>query len=102
MVDQQCSIYIAENQFGVSAGVVRFEDRDDQVFVSVALEPRFRGCGLGGHLIRLGSQRYRQECGEKTLVALVKKSNVPSRRAFEIAGYRRMPLKNPDMFRYEL
>lgn len=68
-------------------GLVRFEERDGVVVVSVNVAPEARGRGVGPRLIALGTERALQRW-HVPVEATIRSDNAASRRAFEIAGYR--------------
>lgn len=73
----------------VPVGVIRFDGiRRAEAEVSLYLDPRLHGLGLGRSLLEAGEERVRQ-CGRdlRCIVATVLDTNVASRRMFEAAGY---------------
>jgi len=73
----------------IPVGVVRFDrHEDDEVRVSVYVDPELHGLGLGEALVRAGEEAARDWAGKGlTVVAHVLGGNTRARRAFEEAGY---------------
>jgi RimJ/RimL family protein N-acetyltransferase len=67
-------------------GVVRFDRREDQAVVSVALNPATRGKGLARSVLT-GAEDMIQTWRPLTLIAVILPENMASRRTFEGAGY---------------
>ena len=72
---------------GERAGVLRLEQLDDCIEISLALEPSFRGRGVGTVAIRHGCRLAGEKLGAHPLVARVLRVNAASIRAFEHAGF---------------
>lgn len=69
-------------------GVIRFEDKGNEIVVNVMLNPNFVGMGFGSKLIKLGTEIFvGEKRPDRPIVAEVKKDNVASLKAFEKAGY---------------
>lgn len=80
-------LWIAE-EAGVPVGQVRVDRAADGVgVVSIGLAPGVRGRGLGRAILRLGLAAAAAELGIGRARAVVRRSNVPSRRLFEGAGF---------------
>ena len=71
--------YFAIDVEGVVAGYVRFDEGE----IAIAIAPEYRGMGLAVPAIRAACEWW-----GKSVVARVRESNVPSRRAFARAGFR--------------
>ena len=69
-------------------GVVGFDVADGEAVISIAVEPRHRGRGIGQQLIALVTEQARAYPGVRVLVALIRPSNVASQHAFINCGYR--------------
>lgn len=85
--DPNSKIYVAcyEDE---KIGMVRFDEKDDVIKVSVMLNPDFLGKGIGSEVIRLGKDRFINEkkpC--KPIIAEIKTGNIASIKAFQKAGY---------------
>ncbi len=81
------AFYLASNQNGIPFGQIRFESDGRSTFVSLNLSPDFRGCGLGQELIRQATKKYMMEKKGDRVIALIKRGNNASIRAFKKAGY---------------
>jgi len=83
----ECRIYIAEIEcapVGQARVDLTGEGRGE---ISVAVAAGFRGRGLGRALIAKATERAAAELGAGSVIAVVKKENAASLRAFEAAGY---------------
>lgn len=88
MEDEKVKIYISEDKDGEKIGQARFELDKDTAFISVNLNPRFSGKGLGNRLIRIATELFVRKNPEvKEVIAEIKDENISSKRAFEKAGY---------------
>ena len=88
-----CRIYIVERQ-GRPLGQIRFQaagPAPGRTEVGVSLAAGSRREGWGAPLIISGMARLRDEGFDGAVHALVKTVNVASARAFETAGFERMP-----------
>ncbi len=86
--DPNSQIYIASFEDDKIA-IVRFDEKDDVIKISVMLNPDFLGKGLGSEVIRLGAERYISEkkpC--KPVIAEIKKDNIASIKAFQKAAFK--------------
>lgn len=82
--DCGCQLFIAYDERG-DLGMVRFDDMDDHagvVEISIAVAPEHRGKGCAKAIIRAACDAL--SC---LIVANIKRSNIPSRRAFEACGF---------------
>jgi UDP-2,4-diacetamido-2,4,6-trideoxy-beta-L-altropyranose hydrolase len=80
-------LWVAENAYGVPAGQIRFDKKNQETIVSLSLAPEFRGCGLGAQLIRLGCRQMFRDLGVSVFTAFIKKENISSQRTFAKAGF---------------
>lgn len=80
LASAETRLYIAEVQ-GEPVGTVRIDTADEAV-ISVAVAPRFRGQGLAAEIIRAATR----DCAVP-VVAQIRRTNLPSIRAFERAGF---------------
>lgn len=70
-------------------GSIRFEDNGEVKKVSVTLNPKFAGKGLGSKIIRVGTGKFISEKKPgKPVVAEIKRDNMASIKAFEKAGFK--------------
>jgi len=74
---------------GRAIGQVRFDRRGKKARISVSLDKKFRGKGLGGPAIRIASQHvFSVEPSIRMIEAFVKAANMLSAKAFLKAGFR--------------
>lgn len=85
--DQGCWFYIAENTNQDSVGQVRFELKDQEAYISISLDRKFRGQGYGSRIIELASKTLLGLTGVKAIHAYIKKENSISLAAFKKAGF---------------
>lgn len=76
---------------GLPAGQVRYERSGDTAEVSVSIDERYRGQGLGVAILRMSAERACSELALHEIRAVAKLTNVASRAAFLRAGFRRGP-----------
>ena len=74
---------------GVPAGQVRYDRSGNTAEVSVSIDGRYRGQGLGVAILRMSVQRACSELGLHEIRAVAKLTNTASRAAFLRAGFRR-------------
>jgi RimJ/RimL family protein N-acetyltransferase len=87
----QTRIFVVLDMRGREVGYVRFDvDRDGCAEVSVAIDTRERGRGLGTAAIRAATERIAADAGVQRVVARVRPENRASRTAFGRAGYTEM------------
>lgn len=79
--------YVLKNE-KLIAGYCRFDHDGDRnsYLVSIALDPRYSGKGLGTRLLAMSLEKFRDN-RHVTVLAEVKKNNVPSRKIFEKNGF---------------
>lgn len=87
LTSMESALWVAENEYGVPAGQIRFDKKNQETIVSLSIAPEFRGCGLGEKLIRLGCGQMSHDLGVLVFTALIKKENVSSQYAFTKAGF---------------
>ncbi len=88
LASARTTIFIAETEDGTPVGQVRFDlDPTGAAEVDVSLDPAWRGRRLAADLLRMAADMYSVDTST-ALVAHVRPENVPSRRAFESAGFR--------------
>lgn len=66
-------------------GIVKFEIREE-VVIGVTIDPRFRGKGLGGEIIKKGCLKF-WEKNARDINAYIKTSNIASVKAFKKANF---------------
>jgi UDP-2,4-diacetamido-2,4,6-trideoxy-beta-L-altropyranose hydrolase len=85
--DPNCVLFVFE-QKGDPVGQVRLERTgENQAVMSVSLDKRYRGQGLGSRLIRMAARAYLEISPVERVHAYVKYGNEASSRAFLKAGY---------------
>jgi RimJ/RimL family protein N-acetyltransferase len=93
VADHDTSFYIASCE-GASIGVVRFDFRDNDATISIAVSPPFRGKGLGSKIIANSTDELARGHPGARAIAWVRADNVASLRAFARAGYVRTGSRN--------
>jgi RimJ/RimL family protein N-acetyltransferase len=69
-------------------GVIRFNEKEKGVFISVNLNPEYIGMGYGNLVIDKATALYKQgKKNMKSVLAEIKTSNIRSKKAFLKAGY---------------
>lgn len=87
LTDPRTSIYIAKKN-SEKIGAIRFERKEGRAYASVNLNPIFYGRGLGGIIIKSGSQKFLSHAKTSVkVVAEIKRDNIISQKAFARAGY---------------
>ena len=76
---------------GAPAGQARYDRSGGTAEVSVSIDDRFRGRGLGVAILRMSAPRACSELEVREIRALVKPTNQASFAAFARAGFRRGP-----------
>lgn len=87
MSEENCIFYVAVNDEGTPVGQVRFDRESDEAVISVTVDNRYRGLGLGSLLIRKASQRLFDVTKISRIHAYIKRDNDASKRTFLNAGY---------------
>lgn len=93
--DPQVLMYVAELKPGLPIGQVRFDVQGAEAVVSVSIDGRYRGQGLGGRVIAEAAEDMLQK-GVETLLAYIKPGNKASVQAFTKAGFHVMGTKIVD------
>lgn len=80
--------YVASEQ-DKPVGIIRFDESDRKIRVSITIDPERHGHGLGSTLIKKGVKKY-IECHNphKQIVAEIVSVNIASTKAFEKAGFK--------------
>jgi len=87
LVDDSRVLLVGEVD-GEAVGVVRFLQEADGVYeVSINLAPEARGKGIGSKLLGLGLKHLKQAKSVQLAFAMLKKSNIASKRTFEKNGF---------------
>jgi UDP-2,4-diacetamido-2,4,6-trideoxy-beta-L-altropyranose hydrolase len=91
LADPNCRLWIARDKNQRPVGQVRFDVTEDKATISVSIDPTQRGQGIGTLLIWVGCRRLFRETLVKSIQAYIKPENTASVRAFEGAGFEKMP-----------
>jgi UDP-2,4-diacetamido-2,4,6-trideoxy-beta-L-altropyranose hydrolase len=84
-------IFIAQDHLGVNIGQVRFEwTGGDDAEIGISVDHARRGAGYATPLLLAAIELFFERTDRKSVSAFIKESNVPSIRAFERAGFRRI------------
>ncbi|MBI4833593.1 MAG: GNAT family N-acetyltransferase [Planctomycetes bacterium] len=87
LLDPATKMYLARRARN-KIGVIRFETGGPVVKVSVNLNPKFIGKGVGAKIISLGTEKVMTETKTtKPIIAEIKKDNIASSKVFSRAGY---------------
>jgi UDP-2,4-diacetamido-2,4,6-trideoxy-beta-L-altropyranose hydrolase len=87
LADANCLFFIAEGAGHEPLGQVRCDLSGEQAIISIALAPEARGKGLGPWVIRDACDRAFQTGRVRSVLALVRAENAPSRAAFLRSGF---------------
>ncbi|MBS6830977.1 MAG: UDP-2,4-diacetamido-2,4,6-trideoxy-beta-L-altropyranose hydrolase [Desulfovibrio sp.] len=68
-------------------GYVRFQKKNEEVQISIAISKEFRGKGYGEYIIREACKKYFFENDDKQIIAYIKKGNTPSLKSFKKSGF---------------
>jgi RimJ/RimL family protein N-acetyltransferase len=83
------SMLIFNNVFSQSIGQVRIQKNNDKsALIGISIDAHFRGKSYSTIMISTATQYYIQKYGEIEIHAYVKLENLPSKIAFEKAGYK--------------
>ncbi len=88
LADPRRRLWVAEEN-GVPVGQVRVDLNDGAGVFSIVVAPEHRGRGIGQAMLRGALAEVEREGTATKLVALVRKENLPSMRAFEQVGFSR-------------
>ena len=86
--DPSCTIFIAADQSEQPLGMARFEIKVKEAVISVSLDSKVRGRGLGAKLIEKASKKMMILKNIDKINAYIKIENAASVNAFTKAGYR--------------
>ncbi|MRR13984.1 UDP-2,4-diacetamido-2,4,6-trideoxy-beta-L-altropyranose hydrolase, partial [archaeon] len=79
--------YIALNHEGIPVGQARFDEKGDEMVISVAVDAGYRNRGYGSSLIKAACREVFQKDVADVIHAYVKHQNPVSRKAFIRAGF---------------
>lgn len=98
LADKDVVAFILEDE-GVAVGQIRYNLDGDTALISYSIDAGQRGQGLGTSIVRLGEEKLINMLSKDiSLIAQVKKSNVPSMKVFENCRYEKREL--PDYMEY--
>jgi RimJ/RimL family protein N-acetyltransferase len=89
LADPNACIMIAADESGEEVGVVRLDASGDAAEISVSIDHRHRGRGIGTAVIREGTALAVREFGVRRVIARLRPENARSLRAFAGAGFAR-------------
>jgi RimJ/RimL family protein N-acetyltransferase len=87
LLDSSCLFYIVEDKNLSLIGQVRYETKEKQAVVSIALAPEARGKGYASSILHISSQKAFESTTVETIYAYIKPDNIPSLRAFAKANF---------------
>lgn len=87
LTDKNSKIYISISQKN-KIGVIRFDELNTEIEISINLNPKFLGHKIGSKIIQLGVIKFLNDVKtKKNIAAKIKKDNTASIRAFMKAGF---------------
>jgi L-amino acid N-acyltransferase YncA len=86
ILDPACGFYVAEID-GRLSGQLRFYYQDEQITVSISIDPSFRGRGVGSTLYRQSLADFRILHPLDKVIARIKKNNEESLAFFKKLGF---------------
>ena len=84
--DKNCYFYIFEKRHSC-IGQVRFQIEKDNAVISISLDEKFRGEGLGSKMIVGAINHFYKEASYYSIKAYIKKGNIASLKTFKKAGF---------------
>lgn len=87
LTDSDCLTLIAEDQYGLPLGQVRFDCHGGEAWVDISVDGSVRGFGAGKELLRLALIELQHDGRCKTVVAEVLIENRASQHLFQRAGF---------------
>ncbi len=90
MAAPQSILYTATNKDGDRVGEVRYQIEGKRGKLSISVDKRSRGRGLGQKLLILATEKVFQDSAIECIDAYVKATNAPSQRLFTSAGFYRL------------
>jgi RimJ/RimL family protein N-acetyltransferase len=89
LANPRARVMIATDESGEEVGVVRLDASGDAAEISVSIDHRHRGHGIGTAVIRAGAALAMTELGARRVIARIRPENARSLRAFAGAGFAR-------------
>lgn len=96
MKDDKSNIFIALKN-GIPVGQIRVDKDNKKGLIDYSVDFNYRGQGIGTYILELIKSRIT----DINLVAYVKKENLPSIKAFEKAGYKKIEYNDFIKFIYK-
>lgn len=90
MADAKALLYTAVDKGGNRVGEVRYQIEKKRAQLSISVDKRYRGRGLGQKLLILATEKAFQDSAIECIDAYVKATNAPSQRLFMSAGFHRL------------
>ncbi len=82
--DPYCEYYVLENECNEFVAQVRFDNLENEVYISISVAEKFRGRSLGKNIIQLATS----VTSYSEIFAKIRKSNISSYKSFINAGYK--------------
>jgi UDP-2,4-diacetamido-2,4,6-trideoxy-beta-L-altropyranose hydrolase len=92
MADPNAILYTATNKDGGRVGEVRYQIEGKCAQLSISVDKRYRGLGMGRILLTLATEKVFQDSAIQCIDAYVKPANAPSLKLFMGAGFVRVSL----------
>ena len=102
ILDKDYRMFVVEKA-GKAIGQIRFSLNAGIATISYGLDKNYRGQGLGVSLLRIGCSELKKEIANIQIIGFVKKSNIPSSKAFEeIGSFKEEAKEYKDSFKYTI
>jgi len=85
--DENTNIFIIINEFSEKIGMVRFDKHGKDAFVSINLNPKFRGKRLSKKSLHISIEYYLKNFNVESFVAEIKEGNEISLKIFQKVGF---------------
>ncbi|MGB8989481.1 MAG: UDP-2,4-diacetamido-2,4,6-trideoxy-beta-L-altropyranose hydrolase, partial [Candidatus Sulfotelmatobacter sp.] len=90
MVDLKAILYTATNKHGDRVGEVRYQIEGKRAQLSISVDKRYRGRGVGQKLLTLATEKVFQDSAIECIDAYVKPANAASVKLFTSVGFLRL------------
>lgn len=90
MADLKAILYTATNKDGGRVGEVRYQIEGKRAQLSISVDKRYRGRGLGQKLLTLATEKVFQDSAIECIDAYVKPANAASLKLFTSVGFLRL------------
>lgn len=88
LLDPDCLMLVFYDELDRNIGQVRFHKQNDySAIIGVLVDKKYRGKGYSKRMIKIASDLYQKQFNERTIEALIKKTNIFSIKSFEAAGF---------------